>query len=81
MSEKRTGIVKYHQKSGRFRIVYESNDFDYDELTSGTVFWIRLLGVWKKSRIEFNSQKDCYYAVDLEIPLKENLEWSLFPQK
>lgn len=81
MSDNRTGILKFNQKSGRFRIIYENNQFDYDEITSGQVFFIKVLGVWKQVRCEYNSTKECYYGVGLELPLKDGLEASLSPQK
>lgn len=78
MSEKRTGLLKFNHKSGRYRIVYLDNTFDYDEITSGMVFYVKILGTWKKTRCEYDSQKERYYGVDLELPLKEGFEASLF---
>lgn len=81
MSEKRTGILKFNQKMGRYRIIYLDNSFDYDEITSGMVFYVKILGVWKQVRCEYDSTKECYYGVGLELPLKDGLEVSLYPQK
>ncbi len=81
MSDNRSGVLTFNQKSGRFRIVYENNQFDYDEITSGQVLFVKILGIWKQIRCEYNSTKECYYGVGLELPLKEGLEASLYPQK
>lgn len=81
MSEKRTGILKFNQKMGRYRIIYLDNSFDYDEITSGMVFYVKILGVWKQVRCEYDATKECYYGVGLDLPLKDGLEASLSPQK
>jgi hypothetical protein len=54
-------------ETGRWAIRY---DDDYDEITSGDVFEIQILGVWHKVRMESSNGE--YYATP-KVPLKEGL--------
>ena len=56
--------------TGRWAIRYSDEKSDYDEITSGDVFEIQILGVWKTVRMESSNGE--YYSVPL-LPLKEGL--------
>lgn len=56
--------------TGRWAIRYSDETHDYDEITSGDVFEIQVLGVWKTVRMESSNGE--YYAIP-EVPLKEGL--------
>lgn len=53
--------------TGRWAIHYGD---DYDEITSGDVFEIQILGVWHTVRMESSNGE--YYATP-KVPLKEGL--------
>ena len=55
--------------TGRWAIKYD-DQYDYEEITSGEVFEIQILGVWHKVRME--SRDRGYYSVP-SFPLKEGL--------
>lgn len=57
-------------ETGRWAIRYSNEKHDYDEITSGDVFEIQILGVWKTVRMESSNGE--YYATP-KVPLKEGL--------
>jgi hypothetical protein len=54
--------------TGRWAVDYGEDDFD--EITSGDMFELKVLGVWQKARMESFQGK--YYSVP-ELPLKVGL--------
>lgn len=56
--------------AGRWAIRYSDEKHDYDEITSGDVFEIQVLGVWHKVRME--SAGGEYYSIPRQ-PLKEGM--------
>ncbi len=56
--------------TGRWAIRYSAEKYDYDQITSGDVFEIQILGVWQTVRMESSNGE--YYATP-KVPLKEGL--------
>lgn len=57
-------------ETGRWAIRYSDEKFDYDEITSGDVFEIQILGVWHKVRMESSNGE---YSATPKVPLKDGL--------
>ena len=67
MAQEREGkLVK--KDTGRWAVDYGEDDFD--EITSGDMFELNVLGVWQKARMESYDGK--YYSIP-ELPLKSGL--------
>ena len=66
MSEREGKLTKVD--TGRWAIRYSDEKHDYDEITSGDVFELNILGVWHKVMMESSNGE--YYSVP-KFPLKD----------
>lgn len=77
--DKRIGLLKFDKSTERFSIVFDNNIYDSIELRSGMVVFVNMLG-WKRCRIEFDGNNNCYYGLGLPAPLKDDLQASFHNQ-